>query len=115
MSDSPRTVEDVKALVDEHQLRFIRFWFTDILGQKRMKRSWCSSTMAFTSSTVRGWSVMAVDPKGSGLSPRSEDACRHVEPAAAAGGQDLATAVGFRGRCVLLWPKGRPVGRPESS
>ncbi|MEA2284544.1 MAG: glutamine synthetase, partial [Solirubrobacteraceae bacterium] len=33
MTDQPRTVEDVKAIVDEHNLRFIRFWFTDILGQ----------------------------------------------------------------------------------
>ena len=33
MSEKPRTVEDVKAIVEEHQLRFIRFWFTDILGQ----------------------------------------------------------------------------------
>ena len=33
MSDQPRTREDVKALVDESGLRFIRFWFTDILGQ----------------------------------------------------------------------------------
>ena len=33
MSDQPRTVEDVKAIVDEHNLRFIRLWFTDILGQ----------------------------------------------------------------------------------
>ncbi|MDB5862041.1 MAG: glutamine synthetase, partial [Ramlibacter sp.] len=33
MTDQPRTVEDVKAIVEEHQLRFIRFWFTDILGQ----------------------------------------------------------------------------------
>jgi glutamine synthetase len=33
MTDQPRTVEDVKAIVDEHQLRFIRLWFTDILGQ----------------------------------------------------------------------------------
>src|ERR1051325_712435 len=33
MSEAPRTVEDVKALVDEHQLRFIRLWFTDSLGQ----------------------------------------------------------------------------------
>src|ERR671938_834148 len=31
--EQPRTVEDVKALVDEHNVRFIRFWFTDILGQ----------------------------------------------------------------------------------
>src|ERR1700729_2219683 len=28
-----KTAEDVKALVAEHQIRFIRFWFTDILGQ----------------------------------------------------------------------------------
>src|ERR1700709_1351719 len=33
MPDQPRTVEDVKAIVEEPQLRFIRFWFTDILGQ----------------------------------------------------------------------------------
>ena len=33
MTDQPRTVEDVRAIVEEHQLRFIRFWFTDILGQ----------------------------------------------------------------------------------
>ena len=35
------------------------------VNQKRMKRSWCSSTIALTSSTVRGWSVMARDPRGS--------------------------------------------------
>src|SRR5213083_2781564 len=33
MSDQPRTAEDVTALVEERQIRFIRFWFTDILGQ----------------------------------------------------------------------------------
>ena len=33
MSDQPTSADDVKALVDEHDLRFIRFWFTDILGQ----------------------------------------------------------------------------------
>jgi glutamine synthetase len=32
-SQQPRTADDVKALVDEHAIRFIRFWFTDILGQ----------------------------------------------------------------------------------
>ena len=31
--DQPKTAEDVKALVDERNIRFIRFWFTDILGQ----------------------------------------------------------------------------------
>ena len=33
MADTPRTAEDVKALVAEREIRFIRFWFTDILGQ----------------------------------------------------------------------------------
>src|SRR4051812_44843095 len=33
MSDQPTSVDDVKALVAEHDLRFIRLWFTDILGQ----------------------------------------------------------------------------------
>ncbi|MGH2902437.1 MAG: glutamine synthetase beta-grasp domain-containing protein, partial [Solirubrobacteraceae bacterium] len=28
-----KTAEDVKTLVAEHEIRFIRFWFTDILGQ----------------------------------------------------------------------------------
>src|SRR3954449_70955 len=31
--EQPQSVDDVKALVDEHKIRFIRFWFTDILGQ----------------------------------------------------------------------------------
>lgn len=33
MADTPKTAEDVHALVEEHDIRFIRFWFTDILGQ----------------------------------------------------------------------------------
>src|SRR5206468_10606437 len=28
-----RTIAEVKALVEERRIRFIRFWFTDILGQ----------------------------------------------------------------------------------
>jgi glutamine synthetase len=32
-NDQPKTADDVKALVDELDIRFIRFWFTDILGQ----------------------------------------------------------------------------------
>src|ERR1700754_1124813 len=31
--DHPRTAEDVKALDEERGIRFIRLWFTDILGQ----------------------------------------------------------------------------------
>ncbi len=33
MSDQPRTAQDVMALVEERDIRFVRFWFTDILGQ----------------------------------------------------------------------------------
>ncbi|MGD0453676.1 MAG: glutamine synthetase, partial [Solirubrobacteraceae bacterium] len=33
MTDQPKTAEDVKAFVKERDIRFIRFWFTDILGQ----------------------------------------------------------------------------------
>jgi glutamine synthetase len=32
-TDTPRTAADVKALVEERGIRFIRLWFTDILGQ----------------------------------------------------------------------------------
>src|ERR1700712_3530455 len=33
MSDRPKTPDDVKAIVAERDIRFIRLWFTDILGQ----------------------------------------------------------------------------------
>src|SRR3954451_17725908 len=33
MPDRPQTADDVKALVAENSIRFIRLWFTDILGQ----------------------------------------------------------------------------------
>src|ERR671917_366075 len=33
MSDQPKTADDVKAIVEDREIRFIRLWFTDILGQ----------------------------------------------------------------------------------
>src|ERR671932_453381 len=33
MLDQPQTADDVKTLVQERNIRFIRLWFTDILGQ----------------------------------------------------------------------------------
>src|SRR5438034_6092654 len=33
MSDKPLLPADVQAIVEERQIRFIRFWFTDVLGQ----------------------------------------------------------------------------------
>src|SRR6476646_3203896 len=32
-SEEPKSADDVKALVDDHDIRFNRFWFTDSLGQ----------------------------------------------------------------------------------
>src|SRR6201990_3107985 len=33
MADRPQTAEDVKTLAQERGIRFVRLWFTDILGQ----------------------------------------------------------------------------------
>src|SRR5207247_9070297 len=33
MADQPKTVDDVMKLVADRDVRFIRLWFTDILGQ----------------------------------------------------------------------------------
>jgi glutamine synthetase len=33
MADQPKTAQDVMSMVDDHNIRFIRLWFTDILGQ----------------------------------------------------------------------------------
>ena len=33
MADQPQTAADVLQIVEEENIRFIRFWFTDILGQ----------------------------------------------------------------------------------
>ncbi|WP_274717557.1 glutamine synthetase family protein [Thermoleophilum album] len=33
MSERPQTADDVKAIVEERNIRFVRLWFTDILGQ----------------------------------------------------------------------------------
>src|SRR3954471_18371083 len=33
MADQPQTADDVKSFVADRDIRFIRLWFTDILGQ----------------------------------------------------------------------------------
>ncbi len=33
MADQPKTADDVKAFVSDRNIRFVRLWFTDILGQ----------------------------------------------------------------------------------
>src|SRR5215204_6914169 len=33
MADQPQTADDVRAFVDDRDIRFVRLWFADILGQ----------------------------------------------------------------------------------
>ena len=33
MAEQPNTAEDIKSFVEDRDIRFIRLWFTDILGQ----------------------------------------------------------------------------------
>jgi len=51
MPELPRTVDDVKQLVREHEIRFVRFWFTDILGQLK---SFSINSLALDDAFERG-------------------------------------------------------------
>src|SRR5215218_3411837 len=33
MAEQPKTADEIKSFVDDRDIRFIRLWFTDILGQ----------------------------------------------------------------------------------
>ena len=33
MADTPKTAEDIKSFVQDRDIRFVRLWFTDVLGQ----------------------------------------------------------------------------------
>ncbi|MGH3112558.1 MAG: glutamine synthetase beta-grasp domain-containing protein, partial [Gaiellaceae bacterium] len=33
MADTPKTAEDIKSFAEDRDIRFVRLWFTDILGQ----------------------------------------------------------------------------------
>jgi glutamine synthetase len=51
VADQPMTADDVKSLVDDRSIRFIRLWFTDILGQ--LKSSTARPSPASTRSRSR--------------------------------------------------------------
>ncbi len=63
--DTPTTPADVQALVDEQGIRFIRLWFTDILGQlKSFSINAAELTdafeggMGFDGSSITGFNAM---------------------------------------------------------
>jgi glutamine synthetase len=65
MADKPSTVADVKALVAERDVRFINFWFTDILGQLKSFSINAAeldgafeSGMAFDGSSITGFNAI---------------------------------------------------------
>src|SRR3954453_23067594 len=65
MADRPQTPEDVKALVEEHKIRFVRLWFTDILGQLKSFSSAAEQLddafeggMGFDGSSITGFNAI---------------------------------------------------------
>lgn len=64
-SELPRTPEDVISYVEEHGIRFIRLWFTDILGQlkafsinSKELRDAFDSGMGFDGSSITGFNAI---------------------------------------------------------
>jgi glutamine synthetase len=65
MADKPSTVADVQALVAERSVRFINFWFTDILGQLKSfsinaaeLEGAFETGMAFDGSSITGFNAI---------------------------------------------------------
>ena len=65
MADQPKTADDVIALADEQGIRFIRLWFTDILGQlksfsinKSELRDAFEGGMGFDGSSITGFNAI---------------------------------------------------------
>ena len=56
-ADQPKTADDVKAIVEERDIRFIRFWFTDILGQ--LKSFSINARRSSTTRSRAGWASTA--------------------------------------------------------
>ena len=64
-ADRPQTPDDVKAIVAERDIRFIRLWFTDILGQLKsfsINRSELDDAfadgMGFDGSSITGFNAI---------------------------------------------------------
>src|ERR687890_387538 len=70
MPEQPQTPDDVKAICEERQVRFIRFWFTDILGQLKSFSINVAELddafeggMGFDGSSITGFDTINVGPE----------------------------------------------------
>ena len=64
-SEPPLTAEDVISIVEERQIRFVRLWFTDILGQLKAfsinsseLRHGFEAGMGFDGSSITGFNAI---------------------------------------------------------
>jgi glutamine synthetase len=99
MADQPQTADDVKSIVDDRDIRFIRFWFTDILGQlksfsinKAELDDAFEGGMGFDGSSITGFNAieesdMIAMPEATRGQGRRPDVLRrsHAEPRALRG------------------------------
>ena len=90
---APSTADDVKALVEEHGIRFIRLWFTDILGQLKSFSINAAELddafeggMGFDGSSITGFN--AIEESDMIAMP---DPATFARPAVAAGGRGRAS------------------------
>ena len=89
MADQPKTPEDVKSFVKDRDIRFIRLWFTDILGQLKSFSVNAEELddafeggMGFDGSSITGFNAIeesdmiampdAVDLRGAAVAPRGQ-------------------------------------------
>src|SRR5438094_710370 len=94
-NDQPKTADDVKALVDGLDIRFIRFWFTDILGQLKSfsvgrdeLEDAFEGGMGFDGSSITGFDQFNVGPELEFFLFRNE---RGTDPLDQGGYFDLTT------------------------
>src|SRR3954447_8112015 len=105
MPDQPQSPDDVKAICEERQVRFIRFWFTDILGQLKSFSINVAELddafeggMGFDGSSITGFNPI----EGSNMIPDPDASTFAVRP----GGPDVEGVGGMLG--AALTPERTP-------
>ena len=137
-TEQPTTADDVKAIVEEHDIRFIRFWFTDILGQLKSFSINAAELddafeggMGFDGSSITGFNAIeesdmiampdAVDLRGAARGARrsrasARDVLRHrSRPSARPTRATRATSCAARSSARARWASTPSTSAPSSS